>query len=71
MERRAAFQRLVELILARNGGIFEATEFARLCELSRPTVANYLGVLEATAVAHLIRPYSTRRSTEIVAAPKV
>ena len=71
LERRTAFQRLVELVLARSGGIFEATEFARLCEISRPTVANYLGVLEATAAAHVIRPYSTRRSTEIVAAPKV
>ena len=71
LERRTAFQRLVELLLARSGGIFEATEFARLCEISRPTVTSYLGVLEATAVAHVIRPFSTRRTTEIVAAPKV
>lgn len=71
LERRTAFQRLVELVLARSGGIFEATEFARLCEISRPTVATYLGVLDATGVAQVIRPYSTRRSTEIVAAPKV
>jgi hypothetical protein len=71
LERRAAFQRLVELLLAHSGGIFEATQFARLCEISRPTVTSYLGVLEATAVAHVIRPFSTRRATEIVAAPKV
>jgi len=71
LERRAAFQRLVELLLARSGGIFEATQFARLCEISRPTVTSYLGVLEATAVAHVIHPFSTRRATEIVAAPKV
>ncbi len=71
LERRAAFQHLVELLLARSGGIFEATQFARLCEISRPTVTSYLGVLEATAVAHVIRPFSTRRATEIVAAPKV
>jgi hypothetical protein len=71
LERRAAFQRLVELLLARSGGIFEATQFARLCEISRPTVTSYLGVLEATAVVHVIRPFSTRRATEIVAAPKV
>jgi predicted AAA+ superfamily ATPase len=71
LERRTAFQRLVELVLARSSGIFEATEFARLCEISRPTVATYLGVLEATGVAQVIRPYSTRRATEIVAAPKV
>lgn len=71
LERHAAFQRLVELALTRGGGIFEASELARLCEISRPTVTNYLGVLEAAAVAHVIRPHSTRRSTEIVAAPKV
>lgn len=71
LERRTAFQRLVELLLAQSGGIFDATHFARLCEISRPTVASYLGVLEATAVAYVIRPFSTRRATEIVAAPKV
>ncbi len=71
LERRGAFQRLVELLLARSGGIFEATEYARLCEISRPTVSSYLDVLEATAAAHVIRPFSTRRTTEIVAAPKV
>jgi hypothetical protein len=39
--------------------------------VSRPTIANYLRVLEATFVAHVIRPFSSRRPTEIVAAPKV
>ena len=71
LERRGAFQRLVALLLAHSGGIFAATRFARLCEISRPTVTSYLGVLEATAVAHVSRPFSTRRATEIVAAPKV
>jgi len=71
LERRHAFQRFVELILARSGGMFEATAFARPCEVSRVTIANYLAVLEATGVAHVIRPFSGRRTTEIVAAPKV
>jgi uncharacterized protein len=71
LERRQAFQRFVELILARSGGMFEATAFARLCEVSRTTIANYLNVLEATGVANVLRPFSGRRTTEIVAAPKV
>ncbi len=71
LERRQAFQRFVELILARSGGMFEATAFARPCEVSRATIANYLAVLEATGVAYAIRPFSGRRTTEIVAAPKV
>ncbi|MBI5481024.1 MAG: ATP-binding protein [Deltaproteobacteria bacterium] len=71
LERRASFVRFVELLLSTSGGIFEATKYATPCEVSRTTIANYLGVLEATRVAHVVRPFSTHRRTEIVAAPKV
>jgi len=71
LERRASFQRLSELLAVQSGGIFEATRFAGPCEISRQTVTNYLSVLEATMVAHVVRPYSTQGSTELVSAPKV
>ncbi len=71
LERRAAFQKLLELLLAQSGGIFEATRFAGPCEVNRQTITNYLSVLDATSVMHVIRPFSTRRSTEITSAPKV
>ncbi len=71
LERRASFQRFAEMLMAQSGGVFEATKFARPCEVSRTTIVNYLAVLEATFVAHVIRPYSSRRQHEIVAAPKV
>lgn len=71
LERRASFLRLFELLVAQSGGIFEATRFAAPCEISRQTVNNYLAVLEATLVAYTVRPFTTRRSTELVAAPKV
>ncbi len=57
--------------MAQSGGVFEATRFATPCEISRATVSNYLGVLESTYVAHVIRPFNTHRQTEIVSAPKV
>lgn len=71
LERRDSFQKFTELVMAQSGGIFEATRFARPCEVSRTTISNYLRVLEATLVAHVIRPFSSRRASEIVAAPKV
>ena len=71
LERRHSFQRFVELLHVQSGGLFEATRFARACEVSRTSIVNYLAVLEATFVAHVIRPYSARRATEIIAAPKV
>jgi len=71
LERRASFQRFVELLLAQSGSIFEATRFARSCEISRTTISNYLAVLEATFIAHVVRPFTRHKPTEIVAAPKV
>lgn len=71
LERRWSFQRFLELLITQSGGLFEATKFAVPCEVSRQTISNYLTVLEATYVAHAVRPFSSRRSTEIVSAPKV
>jgi predicted AAA+ superfamily ATPase len=71
LESRSSFQKFVELVLAQSGGIFEATSFSRPCEVSRTTIGAYLKVLEATFVAHVVRPFSTHRATEIVSAPKV
>ena len=71
LERRYSFQRFTELLMTQSGGVFEASRFARPCEVSRTTISNYLSVLEATFVVHVIRPFSSHRATEIVAAPKV
>ena len=71
LERRHSFQRFAELLMAQSGGIFEATSFAAPCEVSRTTITNYLAVLESTFVVHVVRPFSSHRPTEIVAAPKV
>lgn len=71
LERRYSFQKFIELLMSQSGGMFEATRFARPCEVSRTTISNYLSVLEATFVMHVVRPFSTHRQTEIISAPKV
>jgi uncharacterized protein len=71
LERRDSFQKFAELLMAQSGGIFEATRFARACEVSRTSISNYLSALESTFVVHVVRPFSTHRATEIVSAPKV
>jgi len=70
LERRNSFQRFMELLFTQSGGLFEATRFAAPCEVSRSTIHNYLSTLEATWVIQVIRPFSTRRSAEIITAPK-
>ncbi len=71
LERRYSFNRFFELLMLSSGGIFEATRFAGDCEASRQTITNYLSVLEETFVAHVLRPFHTRKSSEIVSSPKV
>ncbi len=71
LERRYSFLKFAELLMIQSGGIFEATSFASPCEVSRSTIANYLAVLEATYVVHVIRPFTSHRPSEIVSAPKV
>lgn len=71
LERRRSFQKLLELLLVQSGGIFEANSLTSPCEISRTTIANYLAVLEATFVMHVVRPFSGNPSREIVSAPRV
>jgi len=71
LERRASFLKFAQLLFLQSGGIFEASALAKPCEISRPTIMNYLTVLEETFVAHVVRPFSSHKPTEIVAAPKV
>jgi len=71
LEKRYSFQKFTELLLTNSGGQFEASRYTIPCEVSRQTISNYLSVLEATFVVHVVRPYSTYKTTEIVKAPKV
>ncbi len=71
IKRRFSFLRFIELLSVQSGSMFEATRFARPCEVSRTTINNYLNILEATSIVHVIRPFSSRKSAEIVSAPKV
>ncbi len=71
LEKREAFIRLFELLLTQSGGLCELNSLAPTCGASRQTLANYLGVLEATGAVHLVRPFAKNPRREIVAMPKV
>lgn len=71
LEKRASFQKFTEEIFTNSGEIFEATKFVTQCGVSRTTITNYLSVLEQTFAANILRPFNSRRSTEIIAAPRV
>ena len=71
LERRHSFQKFMELLFMQSGGIFEASSLAKPCEVSRTTIGNYLKILEATAAVHILKPFSSYKTSEIISAPKV
>ncbi|MEK7475099.1 MAG: ATP-binding protein [Candidatus Coatesbacteria bacterium] len=71
IQQKSPFAKFVELLMHQSGSIFEATTFSRPCEVNRMTITNYLAILEGMHVAHVLRPFNSRRAIEIVAAPRV
>jgi predicted AAA+ superfamily ATPase len=69
--KRTEFLRLVELVLRQSGGMLEITSLAKHAGASRPTVMNWLDVLQVTQVARLVRPFSGGGRHEILAQPKL
>ncbi len=70
LERRNSFKRLIELLFAQSGDLFEAKRFVNPCGMSHPTVMKYLLALQASWLVQVIRPFSTRHATEIISIPK-
>ncbi len=71
VEKRGAFLTLVELILRQSGGLMEVTSLAKHAGVSRPTIMSWMEVLQATHVAHVLRPFSGGGRRELIARPKL
>lgn len=71
LERRESFLKFAELLLAQSSGRFNSAAFATACGVSRPTIVNYLAILEATHLVWVLRPFNARHSKEILSTPLV
>ena len=69
--KRSGFLLLVEALFRQSGGICEVTSLAKMSGLSRPTVMNYLDVLEITHLIHRLRPFHGGGKQELVRRAKV
>jgi predicted AAA+ superfamily ATPase len=71
LEKRAAFLKLLELVLRQSGGMADFTTLAKHAGVSRPTVMSWLEIFQVTHVVHALRPFSEGGRREIVAQPKL
>lgn len=67
----SAFNNLVELLGYQIGNLINLSETCNSLNISRPTVENYLFLLENTFVISLVSPYYTNRRQEIIKSSKV
>lgn len=69
--KRTEFLRLLELAFRQSGGMLEITSFAKHVGVSRPTIMNWLEVLQVTHAVHLLRPFAGGGRRELLAQPKL
>lgn len=71
VEKRTGFLLLLETLLRQSGGLIEVSSLAKASGLSRPTILNYLNVLQVTHAIDLLRPYHGGARRELLQQPKV
>jgi predicted AAA+ superfamily ATPase len=71
VEKRTGFLLLVETLLRQSGGLMEVASLSKMCGLSRPTVMNYLEVLQVTHAIQVLRPFHGGGRQELLHQPKV
>lgn len=65
------FQRFVALCAARTGQLLNLANLATECGLSQSTVREWLSVLEASYIVHLLRPHHENLGKRVVKTPKL
>ena len=65
------FQRYLILLAARAGQLFNLTEISKECGISQTTAKDWLMLLQATSIIHLLEPYSRNITKRVVKSPKL
>ena len=67
----ATFRRFLALVASRHGQVLNKTDLAAPLGISVPTIAQWLGVLEATAQILVVPPFYENLGKRLIKSPKV
>lgn len=65
------FNRLVEALASQSGQLLNVFELSNTCNIAKPTVENYLFLLEQTYIVKSVRPFSRNVRSELSKTPKI
>lgn len=71
LKKPGAMRKLLHLMAGQVGNLVRMSEWAALCQVSAPTIAEYAGILEETHITRLLPVFHGGRRTELTAMPKV
>lgn len=71
VDKRHGFLHLMELLFRQSGSLADISSLAKHSSLSRPTVMNYLDILELTHTITVMRPYFGNGKQELTHQPKI
>ncbi|MEK7449080.1 MAG: ATP-binding protein [Planctomycetota bacterium] len=65
------FNKLLEVLSEQSGKLLNILELANTVRLARPTIENYLFLMENTYVLKMLRPFSSNLRSELFKTPKI
>lgn len=65
------FNKLLRVLAGQSGKLLNVLELANTVGIARPTLDNYLAILESTYVIKIINPFSRNLRTELTKMPKI
>ena len=65
------FNKLLRILAGQSGSLLNSLELANTVDLARPTLENYLMILENTYVIKLLTPFAGNLRTELTKMPKI
>jgi len=71
IEYLAIFQKFLKLCAARTGQLLNLTSLAVECGITHNTARAWIGILEASFLVHLLRPYHGNFNKRVVKTPKL
>ncbi|WP_018349271.1 ATP-binding protein [Longispora albida] len=71
IERHGDMRRLVALLAAQTGGLVNLSRLASELSITKPTVRNYVDILETIYLINLIPGWSANATTRAVSTPKI
>ncbi len=65
------FNKLLKILASQSGCLLNILELSNTCDIARPTLENYLMILENTYIIKLITPFCRNVRSEITKMPKI